>query len=456
MKLPIVLLLDLGYLLAAAATLPWFLYRLAFRGDARGFLSRFGIGLGAGTSSSIWLHGASAGEVSLLRALVPLLERDLPETSLVVSTFSSTGLAAARRAFPRHRVIFFPFDLSLIAVRFLRRFRPRLIVMVESELWPNFLIAARRRDVPVAVLNGRMSAKSCRRHARTGIVPSILRDVPLIAVQAEEHAKRLRRLGVAAPQIHVTGNMKYDLAPPPSHPKEIRTLREKLGYEARDVVVIGGSLHPREDDALLFAYRRVARTGTVPSALIIVPRYPADAGRVARRVRGHGYRAVCKTALDGGAHPPGTQGVLVVDTLGELGTLYAAADVAFVGGSLFRRASNKGGHNLMEPAILGLPVLFGPFNLSFEETGRALVGAGGGIMVRDAEELARALPALVDDAEARRKMGGRAREVILGRQGATERNYALIKPLLEAQSARLRAPGFDPTMPRSAGGPESR
>ena len=437
-------LLDLAYLLAALAALPWFAWRVVSRGEGRGFLSRFGVGAGEGPSASIWLHGASAGEVSLLQPLVRRLERDLPEVPIVVSSFSASGLAVARKVFPRHRVLLFPFDLSPVVERLLRRFDPRLIVVAESDLWPNFLLAAHRRGIPVAVVNGRISTSSCRWYARTRLGKAIHGKVRLFAAQSEGHAERLRRLGARPGRVHVTGNMKYDLAVPAADPAAAEALRGQLGYGAGRVVVIGGSLHEGEDEALLAAWRQAAGGSAASSALIIVPRYPAEAGRVARKAREQGCRPVLKTALAGGARPPGGEGVLIVDTLGELAALYAAADVAFVGGSLFPRGRDKGGHNLMEPAIQGLPVLFGPCNASFAETARALRQAGAGAMVRDAGELARALLPLLDDGAARREMGARAREVVLSRQGATKRNYALIRALV--------ASGPESLPPRNGGG----
>ena len=457
MKLLLALLLDLGYLAAGVVTLPWFVYRLMRRGDAGGFLSRFGVGLKAGTPSSIWLHGASAGEVLLLQPLVQRLERDLPETPLVVSAFSSTGLSAARRAFPRHRVVLFPFDLSMVVHRFLRRLRPRLVVIVEGDLWPNFLLALRRQGIPVAVLNGRMSPRSCRRHALSRVVPSLMRDMPLIAVQTEEHARRLQRLGVQARRLHVTGNMKYDLAPPPSAPDEVGALRERLGYRTHDIVIIGGSLHRGEDEVLLRAWRQLSSETRLRVALVLVPRYPADADRVARKARKHGLRSLRKTAVDGGEEAPGTEGVLVVDTLGELRALYAASDIAFVGGSLLSGGRIRGGHNLMEPAMARVPVLFGPHHASFAETAEALVENDAGAVVRDNEELARCLLRLVEDEPGRRRMGERARVALSSRQGATEKNYALLRPLLKAEAGRSPASAFSAAAaPRAGASPDSR
>jgi 3-deoxy-D-manno-octulosonic-acid transferase len=449
------LLLDLAYLAVAAVASPWIAYRLAAAGAWKGFGARFGVGLGAPTRRAIWLHASSVGEATQLRPLVERLERDFPDVPLVISAFTVTGLAAARKAYPRHRTILFPVDLSLVVDRFLRHFDPKLVIIVESDYWPNFLAGARRRRVPVAVVSGKMSPKAHRIYARTRLLPRLLGGVALIAVQSEEHAERLASLGIPRERLKVTGNMKYDLAGPGDarNERDARdTLREALGYQTKDLVIIGGSLHEGEDEVLLEAYHRALEPGRACGApsrlgLIVVPRYPGDAAAVERRVRARGWCPVRKSVIDSGRESaPGTSGVLVVDTLGELGRLYGAADVAFVGGSLFYRASNKGGHNLMEPAILGVPVLFGPYNFSFQETVHALLEENAGIMVHDATELGRALERLAADESGRCAMGERARGVMVRRQGATERNIELLAGLLGADE-RLPASPPDSTMP---------
>ncbi len=432
-KLLVAILLDLGYLLAVLAALPWIICRLVLYGVQRGFLQRFGAGLDEGLRGSIWLHGSSAGEISLLKPLVQFLERDFPDTPLLISAYSSTGHATANKLFPKHRVVFFPYDFSAVVFRFLRHFNPILVVIMESEFWPNFLLASQSLGIPVAVLNGKMSPKSYRLHDWTRFISSILQNVPLIAVQTKDHKKRLQRLGVPEHRVHVTGNMKYDLAQPLPNLKQTKNLREKLGYESNDVVIIGGSLHKGEDDVLIEAYKRLPDQ-TVSSSLIIVPRYPAEAIRFQQRAQAGGCRVILKTEVDGGGKPLGPKGILIVDTVGELSDLYALADIAFIGGSLFYRGGNKGGHNLMEPAILGLPILFGPYNISFKETVDALLDANAGLMVCDAIELSNALGSLLDNSENRRKMGARAYEVIMNHQGATERNYTLLLSLLKMET----------------------
>jgi 3-deoxy-D-manno-octulosonic-acid transferase len=435
------LLLDCAYLIACVVASPWILYRLTLASGRRDFAMRFGLGLPQRRERSIWLHASSVGEVTLLKPLVALLEQGEPETPLVISAFTSTGLTAARKLYPRHIVVPLPFDLSFVVSRGLARFDPRLVVIVESELWPNFIRLARRHGASVAVVNGKMSAKSHRAYTRRGLIPRVLASLDLVAVQTDEHAERFRSLGVPPDKIRVTGNMKYDLTRAPADAERRAELRRALAYADDDVVIIGGSLHEREDEALLDAFA-AALAANAKAALIIVPRYPADAAAVEQHATARGRRAVRKSAIDAGrASAPGRDGVLIVDTIGELGRLYVASDAAFVGGSLFYRGANKGGHNLMEPAILGVPVLFGPFNFSFKETVDDLLAANAGRMVRDARELGEALARLVGDASERRELGLRAQRVVHAGQGATARNYELLRALARGGPA-LAAPGL--------------
>ena len=422
------LLLDCVYLLGCVLASPWILYRLLAPGR-RDFAMRFGLALPPPCERSIWVHASSVGEVTLLKPLIALLEHGEPRTSLVISAFTSTGLATARKLYPRHTVVPLPFDLSFVVRRALRRFDPKLVIIAESELWPNFIRLSHERGAAVAIVNGKMSAKSQRAYERRRLIPRVLGDIDLFAVQTEEHAARFCSLGVPAERVRITGNMKYDLTRASEAAAQRAELRKTLGYADGDVVIIGGSLHEREDEALLAAFA-AARAANPCAALIIVPRYPSDAATVEKNARARGHRAVLKSSVDAGRESaPGRDGVLIVDTLGELGRLYAASDVAFVGGSLFYRAANKGGHNLMEPAILAVPVLFGPYNFSFKETVGDLLAANAGVMIHDAAELGDALAKLVTDPAARRDLGLRGQRVVRAGQGASARNYELLSAL---------------------------
>ncbi len=422
------LALDFIYLLGFLLASPWLAYRALRSGGWRDLPVR--LGFLSPPAGVVWLHGSSVGEVRLLEPLIRLLEQH--GAKLAISSHTVTGVHSAHRAYPDHFVFRFPLDLSFAQRRLLAKLDPRLIIVVESDLWPNHLLAARRRGVPVAVVNARLSDRSFRLHRWSRIVPRALHGVALVAAQTAEHATRFRGLGLPAERIVVTGNMKYDLTGDSNESARGSALRRRLGYAEDACVIIGGSLHPGEDEDLLAAFAG-ALTQQQSLRLIVVPRYPESAAEVMQRIDRAGFEPIARSAIDDHTdRSVGAREIIVVDTIGELRNFYAAADIAFVGGSMYYRGSNKGGHNLMEPAILGLPVLFGPHNFSFRETVADLLAADAGIEVRDRDELAAALNRLVASSEARQDMGRRARQVVLDGRGASGRIFELLLPLLEA------------------------
>jgi 3-deoxy-D-manno-octulosonic-acid transferase len=427
------LILDLAYILVFAATLPLWLLLLVLKPAFRsGLRQRFSPGnIGSPAGKTVWLHGSSAGEIDLLRPLVERIERQAPGCDIVISTFAISGYTFATKVFSDRRVIYFPADLSFIIRKFFRALNPILIVVVESEFWPNFFAVAEHRKIPLCVLNGKMSAKSYRSHKRTRLIPWALRKATLYGVQTEDHATRFRGLGVPAAAIHVTGNMKYDLSDDADGSEERTKLRSQYCLDDDMPVWIGGSIHRGEDEALAWAQQRLVDE-EYELQLVVVPRYPAETEAMVDVFVAHGLSAVRKTELAGREEAvfSDSQSILLVDTIGDLKRYYAMSDVAYVGGSLHFRGSNKGGHNLMEPAILGIAPLFGPYNFSFQETVRALLEGDAGLQVADPEEIYRALKRFLDNPGTAAEMGVRARQVILGNRGATDLNFALIEPYI--------------------------
>ncbi len=430
------LILDLAYLSVFVISSPlWlllFIIKPAFR---TGLRERFvPSDAGKAVSSTIWLHGSSAGEIDLLRPLIGRIEEKYPDSSIIVSAFAVSGYAFAKKAFPKHRVIYFPVDLAFIIRRFFRVLDPILIVVVESEFWPNFFAAAKRANIPLCVLNGKMSAKSFRSHKRTRLIPWALRKATLFAVQTDDHATRIHGLGVAAESIHVTGNMKYDLSDATDGSEERRTLRTQYGLPEDMPVWIGGSIHRGEDEALAWAQSQLVKNG-YDLQLIVVPRYPADAPAIVEVFGGHGLKAVRKTALAGSGEAvfSDPKSVLLVDTMGDLKRYYSMSDVAYVGGSLHFRGSNKGGHNLMEPAILGIAPLFGPYNLSFQETVQALLAGNAGLQVDGRDGIYSVLHGFLENPGTAGQMGAKARQVILDHRGATDLNFSLIDSYIKGR-----------------------
>ena len=430
------LILDLAYLSVFILSSPLWLLLLIIKPAFRtGLRERFDPGdTRNAATNTIWLHGSSAGEIDLLRPLISRIEQGYPDTNIVISAFAVSGYAFAKKAFPMHRVIYFPADLAFIIRRFFRVLDPRLIIVVESEFWPNFFAAAKRAGIPLCVLNGKMSARSFRSHKKTRLIPWALRKASMFAVQTDDHAARICGLGVAADAIHVTGNMKYDLSNATDGSEVRRTLRTQYGLREDMPVWIGGSIHRGEDQALAWAQSQLVKDG-YNLQLIIVPRYPADAPAIVEVFGERGLKAVRKTALAGSGEAvfSDPKSVLLVDTMGDLKRYYSMSDVAYVGGSLHFRGSNKGGHNLMEPAILGIAPLFGPYNFSFQETVLALLAGNAGLQVGDREAIYRVLRGFLDNPGTAGAMGGRARQVILDNRGATDLNFTLIEPYLRGR-----------------------
>jgi 3-deoxy-D-manno-octulosonic-acid transferase len=430
------LLLDAIYLILLVLLSPWWLWMLAtkpaFRAD---FGARFALRNDCtAPNGSIWLHGSSAGEIDLLRPLLHRLEQHTQNYRIVISAFSISGYTAAKKLFPQHCVIYFPVDYSSVIKRFLNALKPRLIVLVESEFWPNFIATASRNNIPTCVLNGRLSQKSFKAHRRTRVIPWALKQVSLLAVQTADDAARFRELGIARHRIAITGNMKYDLqdqAASQDLQTLRRTLRERYGLDEDMPVFIGGSIHQGEDRALASAYQRLLVEG-YRLRMIIVPRYPAESSAVGRTLLEHDLLPAPMSTVPDDVTDTlrDRQRVLIVDTIGELKNFYAASDIAYVGGSLHFRSSNKGGHNLMEPAILGLAIMFGPHNYSFRETVRDLLESRAGLLVHNQDEIYTNLKELLDNPATITDLGHRARELIMNKRGATDLNFELLEKYL--------------------------
>ena len=416
------------YLLAVYLTAPIisavFLWRgIRDRSYWHNFSERFGFGARP-APHGIWLHAVSVGEVQACAPLVGALRRRHPQLPLTVTTFTPTGAARAR-ALVGHlaSVRYVPYDLPGAVRRFLRRVEPQLAVIFETELWPNLYRECRRRRVPLVLASARISERSLGRYRHLG---ALFRDAvsgaALVAAQGEGDAARFRALGASADNTHVTGNLKFDFELPEGLAERGRQLRLAMG-RGRPVWV-AGSTREGEEAAVLEAQRRVLATH--PGALVVIaPRHPARCAEVAQQLTQAGVRFIRRS--DGGVPDPGDDvSVLLLDTLGELLDFYAAADLAFVGGSL----SPVGGHNLLEPAALGLPVLTGPHNFNAPDVAQLLIARGAATVVHNAGELGAAVSGLLADGAERERIGALGRASVEGSRGALGRLLELIEPLL--------------------------
>jgi 3-deoxy-D-manno-octulosonic-acid transferase len=382
---------------------------------------RFGFGP-ALPGNTIWIHAVSVGEVQAAESLVRKLLIRHPQYPLLLTTVTPTGAARARQLFGDSvQLRYIPFDLPGSVRRFFDRVRPRLAMILETELWPNLYAECGRRDVPLVLASARISPRSVGRYRR--LVPLFRQALShgiLIAAQSETDAARFRSIGANPARTHVTGNIKFDFQPPPGI--EERGARWREANAPGRPIWVAGSTHEGEEEMILDAHRAVCRQ--FPEALLLlVPRHPQrfDAVRdlLARRGEVHTNRS-------SGAAIPRTTPVMLGDTMGELMMFYAAADVAFVAGSLVP----VGGHNLLEPASLGRPLLTGPHNFNSESVARLLLEAGATRIVTGTSQLGAVVSELLGNEALRISMGKAGRGVLDSNRGALDRLLRLVDPLL--------------------------
>lgn len=399
------------YLLAPVVVL-----RLLWRsrrnpGYRRRIPERFGFFPSMAERPRIWVHAVSVGETIASAPLVRRLQAEHPDHVLLVTSTTPTGSAQVRRLFgDAVEHVYLPYDLPGAVARFLRRARPSLALCMETEIWPNLFAACARRGVPVLIANARLSERSARAYARVAaLTRATLSRVTVVAARDTVDEQRFKALG--APRVVVAGNLKYDLEVPDAARDRGRTLRTALGPERP--VWIAASTHAGEDEIMLEAHRRL-RDRLPDAALILVPRHPERFGEAGECCAAAGLRTVRRSR---GEMPDEYTDVLLGDTLGELMGLYAAADAAFVAGSFVP----AGGHNPLEPAALGLPVLTGSQLFNFEQVYAELFAAGAARKVENAVELADALYALLSDPTLCKRMGAGGERVLAAHRGATTR-----------------------------------
>ena len=403
-----------------AACLPAFLLRRAGGGGVPELLrQRTGrLGDGLPPEPRCWVHAVSVGEAAAAVPLVEAIARRWPGLGIVVSTVTPTGariVADRLRTIATHR--YFPVDLPGAVGRALDAVRPRFFVAMETELWPNFLRAASARGVPVMIANGRISDRSFRgyRRVRT-LTVRMLASVRLFGMQSEEDARRIIALGAPPERVVVTGNIKNDLLPPDGAGEPL--WQRLLGLSESDLVWVAGSTHRGEEAIVLEAYQTL-KPRFPALALVLAPRHPERVPEVERLVRERGLTPVRRSELPKARE---RDAVIVLDTVGELVQLYRLATVVFVGGSLVP----TGGHNMLEPALLRKPVLFGPHTSNFRASADLLIEAHGAVLVEDGPRLEGEVAALLEDAPRRTSMGEAAFQAVASRRGAVKQTEELI------------------------------
>jgi len=423
-------LYTLAILGAAAALSPWLLYQaLRYRkyvGSVAERMGRLPVSINVDGDPSIWIHAVSVGETLAARTLIDGLRQRYPGLRIFLSTTTLTGRQLALTRVPGvDGVFFFPFDIPVFINRTLRLVRPKLFVMVETELWPNLLRACRARGIRTMLVNGRISARSYPRYRMVrGFFREVLADVDRFCMQGEESARRIIDIGADPARVTITGNLKFDaLELPPLADRGAGRVLRFFRLPADRPVFIAASTLKGEETPVLEAFAAVRRRH--PSALLVMaPRKPERWDEAVALSRAEGFRVVRRTDLLIDSEPRAD--VVVLDTIGELAHLLQIATVVFVGGSLVA----QGGHNILEPAVHGKPVVFGPHMDNFAEIAAEFLRQDAAIQVKDRGELQQVVVRLFDDPVARARLGAAARALVDANRGAKARTLDAIEQVL--------------------------
>lgn len=424
------ILYDLIFILFALFYLPVFLFRKKLH---PGFVKRFGVlPKDQRFTKPFWIHAVSVGEAASIRHLVEELRADFPGRKFVFSTVTPTGnTIVSSIAGKGDFVTYLPLDHSYIVRKTFQRIDPAALIIVETELWPNLIYWASRKGIPVIVVNGRISDASFRRYRLVRfLLKPLLNKITVFCVQSERDASKLSALGLDAKKIRVTGNMKFDIKVKDYDglKKDYIDYRKSAGIGSGDKLWVAASTHQGEEPLVMQAYIE-ARKKLPRLRLLVAPRHPERATEVEGVIAQAGLKPVRISAIasaKGGLHDPAGSEVFILDTVGKLMYFYAIADIVFVGGSLVK----KGGHNILEPASLGKPVLFGPAMFNFRDIAALFLQGNAAVQVEDGKGLEEGVAALLADFHRASALGAAARKIIEDNKGATKRNEQVIHSII--------------------------
>ena len=379
-----------------------------------------------GKEKIFWLHAVSVGETLATKPLVKKIREHFPEVRFAFPTTTKTGRAifeSLRK--PDELLFYFPLDFSGVVQRSLQRLKPDLFAMMETEIWPNLILALKRRQVPILLLNGRISDKSFQKYRWIQwAIRRPLKEVDLFCMQYTEDGERIRSLGARPEKVHIVGNMKFDLDLSPQEAEEASGARGRLGLEENEILWVAGSTHPGEEEVLLEVYTDLAKA--YPRLrLLIAPRHPERAKEVVKLIGSFDRKA--RLFSENGRWERNSSFIFVLDTIGQLRSFYAASDMVFVGGSLVPR---RGGQNLLEPAFFEKPILFGPHMDNFRDIVEFFLQGEAALQVADKETLLLRVRSLLESDVRRRQLGAKAKKILLEHQGVVDRHLELIQPFL--------------------------
>lgn len=423
-------LLDVLYIFAGLVYLPFLCYQmLVLKKNRRGWAERFGAGpTPTGDGPRVWIHAVSLGEVNATKSLVEVIKRRRPDCQVVISATTDTGIAAARRHYPDLIVFRYPLDFSWVVRRVLNRIRPAAIILMELEVWPNFIKMGSDRGVAVCIANGRVTEEKSMRRFRKPVIREIARSmfsrISWTAAQDNVYAERFVELGVAKDRVQVVGNLKYDTADLSDHIPGSQELAAAMGIDPAKPLVVAGSTGPGEEELVLAAYLKL-RNKIPGLQLAIIPRKPERFDEVAGLIASRSCNCRRRSALTKGNNPGPLDErptVFLGDTMGELRKFYDLATVVYVGRTLVP----LGGSDPIEVAALARPMCYGPYMENFADAERQLRTADAAVRISNAADLPAALEGLLTKRDEAAEMGRRARRVVESNKGATDKTIDLL------------------------------
>lgn len=426
------LLYNLLALVLVVLAAPVFLYRLI---REAGFGERLKQSFGwlppetvakVANKNAIWLHAASVGEIVATSPMVKEIKKEMPDSVVVISVVTASGYDMAKRIIPEaDGVIFFPLDLPWLSCYVVKKIAPQAFLLVETELWPNFLKASRKAGIPVMMVNGRIGDKSFGNYRYLGsVLQDMLQTVVKFCMQSSIDAQYIIKLGADPQRVMVTGNTKYDQTYTDVSEDEQKLLISQYGFAGQGPIIIAGSTHKGEEESLFTSFGKI-RNRFPQACLVIAPRDIQRADELVSMAAASGHRAVKRSKLE--KENAGGHNTIILDTIGELGRVYSIADVVFVGGSLIP----QGGHNILEPAAHGKPIVVGPHMFNFKDIYALLSDREACITAKDPALLTDKLLAVLDNKELSETMSKNARAIIEENRGAAHKNTLQLKQLLE-------------------------
>ncbi|MFH1339261.1 MAG: 3-deoxy-D-manno-octulosonic acid transferase [Candidatus Omnitrophota bacterium] len=429
-------LYDLTFIIFAIIYLPYFLFKKKLH---KGFVQRLGfLPRSLNLDRPVWIHAVSVGEARIAEILLRQLRRDYPGKSFVISTVTVTGNRIVRSFRQKGDFVFYlPLDLSFIVRRVIRRLRPRACIIIETEIWPNLITYLYKMRIPVSLVNARISDRSFLGYRIIKpLLKPILNKINLFCVQSHTDAQRLSTLGAAFDKLRITGNMKFDFKDFADFEKDYTGYKLKLGIKSPEELFVAGSTHKGEEEIVLNAYKKLL-SEFADLRLLIAPRHPERSTEIEALIRKFGFTPVRISKIDltavsasrqAGAYPP-PPAVFILDTVGQLLSFYAVADIVFVGGSLVK----KGGHNILEPAFFQKPIIFGPYMFNFRDISDLFLSRGAARMIHSQQELPDTIRFFLRMPSEREAMGKKARHLVLENRGAVKKNIDLIRKKLQIE-----------------------